>query len=497
MKGGKWLRDWLKCGSIKDRPFKFLYWSDKVVKFRYPFPWSSQNKRDLPRDIPLDSIEVQHPSDTQVITVKMEILLEPTSNKLMQAPLLDVLVLVIPTVTTPTPSTTPLTTEVQATTLTATDLSPTVFLRLSELERKVEALSKVDHSEVIKDSVQANVRLKALFEKYSKRLQLFLLNLLLLLDNLLPEQLTIASGESNLDKVLRKRHCDKDQDPIAGSDKEKKRKRKVKDSKPSKDTTQIGSSKGKTPPKTSKTDKSITAEELVKEPIHEVAMDVEEPILDDVVNDVDQPQHDINPKNDKSTWFKQSPRPKTPDPEWNKDKNVDDGLEQTWFNDPINAEKDSHTFDELMASTIDFTKFSMNHLKLDNITKVDLVGPVYKLLKGTYKSSIELAYNMDQCYNALTDQLDWTNPEGDRCPYDLKGDFSRLHLNDIEYMLLFHVQNKLFNLLGDDIVDLVNALRMFTQSLVIKKRVKDVQLGVESYQKKLNITKPQKEFPGI
>ncbi|GJY67168.1 hypothetical protein Tco_0469406 [Tanacetum coccineum] len=56
MKGGKWLRDWLKCGSIKDRPFKLLYWSDKVV--RYPFPWSSQNKRDLPRDIPLDSIEV-------------------------------------------------------------------------------------------------------------------------------------------------------------------------------------------------------------------------------------------------------------------------------------------------------------------------------------------------------------------------------------------------------------------------------------------------------
>ncbi|GJY40636.1 hypothetical protein Tco_0427906 [Tanacetum coccineum] len=379
-------------------------------------------------------------------------------------------------VTTPTPSTTPLTTEVQATTLTATDLSPTVFLRLSELERKVEALSKVDHSEVIKESVQANVRLKALFEKYSKRLQLFLLNLLLLLDNLLPEQLTIANGESNLDKVLRKRHCDKDQDPIAGSDKEKKRKRKVKDYEPSKDTTQTGSSKGKTPPKTSKTDKSVTVKELVKEPIHEVAMDVEEPILDDVVNDVDQPQHDINPKNDKSTWFKQSPRPKTPDPEWNKDKNVDDGLEQTRFNDPVNAEKDSHTFDELMASTIDFTKFSMNHLKLDNITKVDLVGPVYKLLKGTYKSSIELAYNMDQCYNALTDQLDWTNPEGDRCPYDLK---------------------QLFNLLGDDIVDLVNALRMFTQSLVIKKRVKDVQLGVESYQKKLNITKPQKEFPGI
>ncbi|GKD08123.1 hypothetical protein Tco_1187808 [Tanacetum coccineum] len=220
---------------------------------------------------------------------------------------------------------------------------------------------------------------------------------------------------------------------------------------------------------------------------------------------------------------------------------------------------------------------------------------------------------MDQCYIALIGQLDWTNPEGDRCPYDLskslplqgsqghftipvdfffkhdleylktgnterkytisitktkaarnvelgichwgpkrqlfyrsqigktsphevysrmkilsmvrvsfdkqfgygylkeivvrradrqeytfkEGDFPRLHLNDIEDMLVLHVQNKLFNILGDDIVDLVNALRMFTLSLVIKKRVEDVQLRVESYQKKLNVTKPQKEFPGI
>ncbi|GJT72460.1 hypothetical protein Tco_1031746 [Tanacetum coccineum] len=30
-----------------------------------------------------------------------------------------------------------------------------------------------------------------------------------------------------------------------------------------------------------------------------------------------------------------------------------------------------------------------------------------------------------------------------------------------------------------------------------KKRVEDVHLGIESYQKKLNITKPQKDFHGI
>nr|GFB53466.1 hypothetical protein [Tanacetum cinerariifolium] len=37
----------------------------------------------------------------------------------------------------------------------------------------------------------------------------------------------------------------------------------------------------------------------------------------------------------------------------------------------------------------------------------------------------------------------------------------------------------------------------FTRSLILKRRVEDLQLGVESYQKKLNLTKPQKTFPKI
>ncbi|GKE09728.1 copia protein [Tanacetum coccineum] len=82
--------------------------------------------------------------------------------------------------------------------------------------------------------------------------------------------------------------------------------------------------------------------------------------------------------------------------------------------------------------------------------------------------------------------------------YEFKeGDFVNLHLNDIEDMLLLVVQHKLFHLNGEVIVDLPVTLRMFTRSLIIKKRVEDVQLGVESYQKKLNITKPQKDFLGI
>ncbi|GJZ11455.1 hypothetical protein Tco_0546214 [Tanacetum coccineum] len=85
----------------------------------------------------------------------------------------------------------------------------------------------------------------------------------------------------------------------------------------------------------------------------------------------------------------------------------------------MSAMKDSLTFDELMATPIDFSKYYMNRLKIDNLTQAHLVGPVYELLKGTCKSNIELECNMEECFKALTNKLDWNNPEGDRCPFDL------------------------------------------------------------------------------
>ncbi|GKC12545.1 retrovirus-related pol polyprotein from transposon TNT 1-94 [Tanacetum coccineum] len=55
-----------------------------------------------------------------------------------------------------------------------------------------------------------------------------------------------------------------------------------------------------------------------------------------------------------------------------------------------------------------------------------------------------------------------------------EGDFPRLRINDIEHMLLLVVQNWLTNLSADDIFDFTIALRMFTRSLVIQKRVEDL-----------------------
>ncbi|GKC75972.1 hypothetical protein Tco_1126746 [Tanacetum coccineum] len=131
---------------------------------------------------------------------------------------------------------------------------------------------------------------------------------------------------------------------------------------------------------------------------------------DDTGNTNEQPDVEAVTKDD---WFKKPPRPPTPDPEWNTRKSVDDGPEQNWLNDLASAEKTP------LRTPIDFSAFAMNRLKISKLTKADLVGPVYNLLKGTCKTYVELEYNIEECYRALSDQLDWNNPKGERCPYDL------------------------------------------------------------------------------
>nr|GEV66987.1 uncharacterized mitochondrial protein AtMg00810-like [Tanacetum cinerariifolium] len=209
----------------------------------------------------------------------------------------------------------------------------------------------------------------------------------------------------------------------------KTKRRRTKDSKSSKKrSTTKEIPKGKAPFKGFKTGKSASAKEPVEEPIAEVVMD---DTGDDVVHDDDQPQDASEPKIAKTLnpeWFTQPLRPPTSNPEWN----------------------------------------------------------------------IELEYHFQECFNALTDRLDWNNLEGDHYPFDLfkplplqghpdygeradcrsykfkENDFVDLHMNNIEDMLLLAVQHKLFHLIDNDIVDFIMALCIFTRSLVIKNRIKDL-----------------------
>ncbi|GJR30248.1 hypothetical protein Tco_1106480 [Tanacetum coccineum] len=116
-------------------------------------------------------------------------------------------------------------------------------------------------------------------------------------------------------------------------------------------------------------------------------------------------------------------------------------------------------------------------------------------------------YGNNLTRRALSDQLDWNNPKGKRCPYDLSKPLplheSRGHLNvptdfffnnDLEYLRGGSTDRK-YTASTTKIkaakYKIEVGLRMYTQRIVIQSRVEDLQLGVESYQKKLNISKPR------
>nr|GEV26682.1 hypothetical protein [Tanacetum cinerariifolium] len=155
---------------------------------------------------------------------------------------------------------------------------------------------------------------------------------------------------------------------------------------------------------------------------------------------------------------------------------------------------DSRTsFNELMDTHMDFSTFLMNQLKVDTLTPELLAGPTYELMKGSCKSLVELEFFLKEIvewHNCK--HLDWiTMHRDDDKLYKFKeGDLKRLRIQDIKDMLLLMVQGKLTDLTIEERFAFNISLRMFTRSIVIKRRVKDLLLGVESYQKKINLTKP-------
>ncbi|GKB68567.1 hypothetical protein Tco_0929979 [Tanacetum coccineum] len=165
----------------------------------------------------------------------------------------------------------------------------------------------------------------------------------------------------------------------------------------------------------------------------------------------------------KCDWFTKPKQPKEPtDPDWNVGKTPQQGPTQSWLMTLASStDKPSKTFDELMSTHIDFSAYIMNGLKITNLTQEILLGPAFKLLKGTRSNYAELEYDFEE----LT-RVDVLKKHGygylreievrraNNNLYTFKeGDFLRLRINDIEDMLILIAQNRLINLLGDDVFD--------------------------------------------
>ncbi|GJV54465.1 hypothetical protein Tco_1450206 [Tanacetum coccineum] len=311
--------------------------------------------------------------------------------------------------------------------------------------------------------------------------------------SMLLDEATTKEGD-NPNKVLKKRdrRDDQDKDPSAGPNQGMKKRRTGKDAEPLKKSLKYKeSAKGKTPSTASKTGKSISADKLVQEHEHVMQMDVKEPNLDNVADDADEPQADAHPKILKKDWFKKSPKPETLDPNWNTVKTIDDAPEQSWFNEMIQAKKPPLTYKDVALGISHWgSRRQQFYRAMINKVSKHKVFSTMRIL-----SVVSVLVEKRLGYEYLKEII--VRRANQKLYKFKKGDLLDLHLNDIEDMLFLIAQNKIFNLEGGVIVDFVTALKMFTRGIIVKNRVKDVQLGVESYQRNLNLTKPQRTCPHI
>ncbi|GJU36926.1 hypothetical protein Tco_1185280 [Tanacetum coccineum] len=374
---------------------------------------------------------------------------------------------------------------------------------LSELELKKILMDKMEENNSIdRSDVQKNLY-RALLEAYNSDKDLL---------SSYGEVVTLKRGRDDQDK---------DEEPFAGSNRGSKRQRSGKEES-SKEATQkksksTSSSKGMTrsPPKSS--GKSVQEEE------HDQRVDdLEEPFH----QEFDTGNDDVSPVReatdvDERLWNPSGSR--TPDREWNQTKTVDDRPPQQWMTKLAQASGTTSSFNEFLATPIDFSAFIMNRLNIQHLTQDLLTGPTYDLIKGTCKSVVELEYHLEEVFKATNDQLDWHNPEGRPYPHDLSKPLplipdarGRLIIpydhfinNDLEYLKGGSSSRKYTTSITktkaadydhikwiEDKIPRSDFKRLRRKDiedmllLIVQERVEDLQLAVESYQKKINLTKP-------
>ncbi|GJR85922.1 hypothetical protein Tco_0209933 [Tanacetum coccineum] len=263
---------------------------------------------------------------------------------------------------------------------------------------------------------------------------------------------------------------DEDEEPSAGSNWGSKRRRAGKEPESTsapKEKTSKSSGKSKEGSKSHNTSTRKSAQ--AEEPIH-ADEDLEEPAHQefDIGFTKDQPVDEITQHLD---WFQKPTKPPTPDHDWNKTLPTVHGPIQPWISNLAQKEDTRDSFNELMDTPLDFSAFVMNRLKVDTLTPELLAGLTFELMKGSesardvyFRHRIIAVTKLQIVEWHNYNHLDWitVRRNDDKLYTFKKGDYKRLHLQDIEDMLLLLVQGKLTNL----------------------------NLGVESYQKKLNLTRP-------
>ncbi|GJY07104.1 hypothetical protein Tco_0374158 [Tanacetum coccineum] len=247
------------------------------------------------------------------------------------------------------------------------------------------------------------------------------------------------------------------------------------------------SSKGTSKSHLKSTGKSAQAEETVFE-----AGDTQGPQNrgEDTGNTDEPPIVNVDPKD----WFKKPERPPTPDPEWNKGKSVENKPTQKWLSDLAKSEKPSRTFDDLMRTPIDFSAFVINRLQISKLTQDILTGTTLKERMGgggwkSWEGSVTgIGEKREASGGVVMDELaeGWST-ESYFCALLQGGSTDRTYTTSL-------TKTKAAKY---DLPKIEDMHYVCSKDVSRSRRVEDLQLGGESYQKKLNISRPMMHKAGI
>ncbi|GJY53498.1 hypothetical protein Tco_0445162 [Tanacetum coccineum] len=341
-----------------------------------------------------------------------------------------------------------------------------VAANLSELELKKILSDKMENNKSIDRSIQQKTLYKALVDAYET-----------------DKDILETYGDTVTFKIHQD-YKDEDEEPSARSNRGSKRRRAGKEPESTsapKEKTSKSNGKSKEGSKSHQTSTGKSAQ--AEEPIH-TDEDLEEPAHQEFDAGFTEDQPTLPTKH---------------------------GPVQPWIITLAQNKDPRESFNELMNTPLDFSAFVLNRLKVNTLTPELLADPTFELMKVNRESARDV-YSRNRIIGIkkLTivewhnyKHLEWISVrrDDDKLYTFKEGDYNRLRLQDIEDMLLLLVQGKLTNLNIKERLALGVKLRMFTRSIVIRRRVEDLQLGIESYQKKLNLTKPvwrnvDRERPG-
>ncbi|GJV89349.1 hypothetical protein Tco_1533287 [Tanacetum coccineum] len=146
------------------------------------------------------------------------------------------------------------------------------------------------------------------------------------------------------------------------------------------------------------------------------------------------------------------------------------GPVQPWLSSLAQIEDPRESFNELIDTPLDFLAFMMKRLKVDTLTTELLADLTFELMKGSCKSLSQVPVSYDK--HALWESHIGGENDNNSMDLLLTGNLLEMFIPNAETLLL-------------RIQDIEDMLLLLVQG----KRVEDLQLGVESYQKKLNLTK--------